>query len=148
MKTEEFKTMIKAQTVTSMKAGDSIRTQTLRSITNAITVYEKNNPGKDINVTDILSSMAKGRKQSIEAYSDAGNAELATMEKTELMIIEEFLPKMLTDDQITCLISDMISELGHTPTIKDMGTLMNKFKTEFPGQDGNKVSQIIKSKLV
>ena len=145
---ETFKTELKAQIVASMKSGDTVRTLTLRSISNAITIKEKDASGKDVIVVDLLSSMAKTRKQSIEAYESAGNVELANQEKLELDIIEEFLPKMLSDDQIKCLISDMIAELGYKPTIKDMGTLMSKFKSEFPGQDASKVSAIIKSKIV
>ncbi len=147
MKLEEFKTVIKTQTVTAMKAKDSVRLLTLRSISNAIVLQEKDNTTKEINYIDILSSMAKSRKQSIDAYTKAGNSLLADAETTELNIIEEFLPKMLTDDEIKQFISNIISNLDYTPTIKDMGKILNTFKSEYPGQDMAKVSSIIKEKI-
>jgi len=142
---QEFKEKLKNEIVASMKAKNTVRTLTLRSISNAIINAEKSKI--QLNHIDVLSSLAKSRKQSIEAYLKANNKALADQEQIELIIIEEFLPKVMDDEDIENLIIDIIEDLDNTPTIKDMGKILNKFKECAPGQDMAKVSLKIKSKI-
>lgn len=143
---EKFKEQIKRDMIEAMKAKEAIRLTTIRSITNAITVAEKNGSGKEVNHIDVLTTMAKQRRQSIEAFESAGNSLLADTEKIELTIIESYLPKEMNDTEMESAIDTIIA--GRQLTLKDMGSVMNEFKTQYPGQNGQKISMIIKSKLV
>jgi len=143
---EKFKEQIKRDMIEAMKAKEAIRLTTIRSITNAITVAEKNGSGKEVNHIDVLTTMAKQRRQSIEAFESAGNSLLADTEKIELEIIESYLPKEMSDAEMESAIDTIIA--GRQLTLKDMGSVMNSFKTQYPGQNGQKISMIIKSKLV
>jgi len=142
---EQFKEKLKQDLNDSMKSHEKLRLITLRSITNAITVAEKDGSGKDVNHIDILTRLAKQRRESIELYEKAGSSLLADIEKKELAIIEEYLPKEMNDQEIEKEIDLLIGD--KVLTQKDMGPIINAFKTKFPGQNGGKISQIVKSKI-
>lgn len=147
MTTTDFKGSIQEQTRIAMKAKDQLRVETLRSITNAITVQEKNAPGKDINHIDILSTMSKQRTQSIDAYTAGGNTEAADKERQELAIIQEFLPKTMSDSELVLALNEVVSGITPVPTIKEMGKVVAAFRTAYPGQDMGKVSGMVKTIL-
>lgn len=142
---EKFKEQIKRDMIEAMKAKENVRLTTIRSITNAITIAEKNGSGKAVNHIDVLTSMAKQRRQSIEAFESAGNSLLADTEKLELVIIESYLPKEMTDAEMETAIDELIWD--RVLTQKDMGSVINAFKTKYPGQNGQKISAIVKSKI-
>lgn len=144
---ENFKEQLSSDMKEAMRAKDTVRLTTIRSIINAITVAEKNGSGKEINHNDILSTMAKQRRQSIEAFDAAGNQMLANSERAELTIIESYMPKMMSDEELTFAVNDLIFEMDTQLTMKDMGRVMNEFKNKYPGQDMSKVSAIIKQKI-
>jgi uncharacterized protein YqeY len=143
---EKFKEQIKKDMIEAMKAKEAIRLTTIRSITNAITVAEKNGSGKEVNHIDVLTTMAKQRRQSIEAFESAGNSLLADTEKLELSIIESYLPKEMSESEIEFEIDKLIWD--RVLTQKDMGSIINEFKSKYPGQNGAIISKIVKSKLV
>jgi len=145
---EDFKTKIKNETVLAMKAKNQLRVDTLRSITNAITVAEKSKGNKDLDHIDILRGMVKQRNQSIEQFTAANYIEEANKESLELLIIEEFLPTPMNDSDMFISINEIIHSMDPVPTIRDMGKIIVKFKDTYPGQDMGKVSKILKTVLV
>ncbi len=107
----------------AMKSGDKIRLETIRSIRALILEFEKSGSGKELTQEEeikILSAAAKKRKEAIEQYRNANRNELATKEENELRIIEEYLPKQLSEDEILDEIKKIASEINA------------KDKTDFP----------------
>jgi hypothetical protein len=141
---ENFKNIIKAETITAMKAKDQLRVETLRSITTALVNSEKSISNKVVTHIEVLTTLAKQRKQSIEQFENAGYIDDANKEKAELAIIEEFLPKSLSDDDLKVNLIKVMSTLSENMTIKDMGKIVGAFKNEYPGQDMGKISGMIK----
>lgn len=144
---------IKAATIASMKAGDSARTGGLRLIQAAI----KNRDielrtgtapaDDDVLVIEVLTKMAKQRRESIEMYEKGGRAELAASEAAELAVIESFLPKMMDDDEARTTIAALVTELGAT-SVKDMGRVMAAVKDRLAGKiDMSKASSMVKAAL-
>lgn len=94
----------------------------------------------------ILKKMATERKESIKIYEEAGRTELAEKEKIELDIISEFLPKETTDEEINAKIDELINS-GKVLEQKTMGLFIKEIKAAYPGADGSKVAQLVKSRL-
>lgn len=140
---DEFKAQIKNDTISAMKNKDKITVETLRSITN----LEKSKENKDLNYIDVLGTLAKQRRQSIEAYDGENNVTLANLERKELEVIELYLPKMLSEDTIKANVELLINSQTETLTKRDMGRLVNDFKALYPGQDMKIVSKYIMQNL-
>jgi len=130
---------IKAATITSMKAGDSARTGTLRLISAAlknkdIELRTGTAPADDdVLVADVLSKMAKQRRESIEMYVTGNRPELADAERAELAIIESFMPAQMAPEEARAAIAALVAELGAT-SVKDMGRVMAAVKERFAGK--------------
>ena len=126
---------IKAETVTAMKAKDKERTATLRLIGAKIKDrdIELRTSSKDVPddelVTDVLTKMAKQRRESITMYVDGGREELAEQERQELAIIERFLPQTMDEAETKAAIADAKASTGAT-SIKDMGKVMAELKAK------------------
>lgn len=124
---------IKTETIAAMKAGDKDRTATLRLIGAKIkdrdielrTTDAK--PEDDALVTDVLMKMAKQRRESITMYDDGGRTELADQERRELAVIEEFLPKQMSEEETRAAIAAIKADLG-ADGMKDMGRVMGALK--------------------
>ena len=132
---------------TAMRAKDAIRVSTIRSIKAMIVNFEKANPGKSPDLDNLLKSAAKQRRQSIEGFEAGGYVEAADKERTELAIIESYLPKQMTKEEIALVVSLLIIGCSAT-SIKDMGKVMGAFNAMHPGQNGQLVSEAIKSQLI
>lgn len=92
---------------------------------------------------DVLLKAVKMRQQSIAEFEKAGRAELVTKEKAELAVIQSYLPKALSDDEVKAGVQALMSELKITSK-KDMGTLMKAVMAKYKGQvDGKKVQAIL-----
>lgn len=130
---------IKAATITSMKAGNSVRTGTLRLISSAlknrdIELRVGTAPADDdVVVAEVLSKMAKQRRESIEMFVAGNRPELADAERAELGVIEEFMPAQMSAGEAQAAVRAIVAELGAT-SIKDMGKVMAAVKTRFAGQ--------------
>lgn len=144
---------IQAETVTAMKAKDKDRTAALRLIGAKIkdrdielrTAAKK--PEDDELVTDVLLKMAKQRRESIEMYEAGGRQELADKEKVELTVIEEFLPKQMSEDETRAAIAAIKAEIG-AEGMKDMGRLMGELKGRHGATlDMSKASGLVKEAL-
>ena len=144
---------IQAETVTAMKAKDKDRTAALRLIGAKIkdrdielrTADKK--PEDDELVTDVLLKMAKQRRESIEMYEDGGRQELADKEKSELAVIEEFLPTQMSEKETRAAIAEIKTDLS-AEGMKDMGRVMAELKNRHGATlDMSKASSLVKEAL-
>ena len=124
----------------AMRAKEAERLSTLRLINAAIKDREiaARGDGVEAGVSDgdilgILGKMVKQRQESARAYEEGGRLELAEKELAEITVIEEFLPRQLTADEVDAAISEAIAEAGAT-SIRDMGRVMALLKTNYTGQ--------------
>ncbi|MBD2111004.1 MULTISPECIES: GatB/YqeY domain-containing protein [Cyanophyceae] len=138
---------------TAMKAKDKVRLETVRSIKKVILEKESlvRPSGQDELTADqeleVLTQLAKQRKDSIEQYQKAGRDELAAQEAQELAIIEEYLPQQLSDAEVEAVIDDLIAQTGASSP-KDMGKVMGPVMQQLKGRaDGGKVQALVKAKL-
>lgn len=132
----------------AMKAHDNVRLSTLRMLSSEFN-YEKIKLQKELEESDeqnVIRKEARKRKDAIEAYVKAGAKDRAEQEQKELLILQEFLPPELTEEEIIQLISDSINQLN-AKTISDLGKVITDVKSKAPGVDGGKVAQIVKQKL-
>ena len=91
--------------------------------------------------------MVKQRKDSISQFSDAGRTDLVDIEEAEILIINNYMPKQLSADEVEAAVIKAISEVG-ADSMKDMGKLMGVLKGQLDGKaDMGDVSQLIKAKL-
>jgi uncharacterized protein YqeY len=138
---------------TAMKARDARRTATLRSVNAAIKDKDIANRGDGkgpLSTEDILvllQKMVKQREESLAIYVEAGRNDLATVEKEEIDILNEFLPKGLTDAEIEDAIKAAIAKTGAAGG-KDMGKVIASLKADYPGRiDFGKASGKVKAAL-
>ncbi|MDQ3372460.1 MAG: GatB/YqeY domain-containing protein [Acidobacteriota bacterium] len=134
----------------AMKAKDTIRTSVLRMV-KANLMNKQIEKGVDLTDEEIikaLQTLVKQRRDSIEQYEKAGREELAQKEKTELVVIEEYLPQSAPPEEIEKAVEEAISETG-AGSIKEMGAVMKAAQAKLAGKsaDGKLVSEIIKAKL-
>ncbi len=139
----------------AMKSKEADRLSTLRLINAAIkdkdialrgSADEEGGVSND-DVLAILGRMVKQRQESARAYEEGGRLELAEKELSEIKVIEEFLPKQLTEDEAEAAVSDAIAEVGAT-SIRDMGKVMAVLKGKFTGRmDFGKAGPMVKARL-
>ena len=137
----------------AMKSQDKRRLSTLRLINAAIKDRDIANRGngKDAvdegGVLEILSKMVKQRRESITTYEEAGRLELAEQEAAEIAVIEEFLPKQMSEDEMREAVVSVMKELD-CQGLKDMGRTMGELKSRYAGQmDFGRASAIVKEQL-
>ena len=136
----------------AMKARDEHRLSTLRMVKAALKNKEidKRAPLDDQEALAILSTLIKQRKDSIEQFTKGGRKELADKEAAEIGIIEGYMPKAASQEEIESVVRATIFEMG-TPTMKDMGTVMKTAMSKFAAAgtrvDGKVVSETVKKLL-
>lgn len=138
----------------AMRAKENRKVSTIRLINAAlkdrdIQAREKGNTDgiSDDEILGLLQSMVKQRRDSIEAYTKGGRADLAQQESEEIACIEEFLPTPLSDDEMDAAIERAIEEKD-ADCIKDMGKVMGFLKENYAGRmDFSKVSGTVKDRL-
>jgi uncharacterized protein YqeY len=138
----------------AMRAKEKRKLSTVRLILAAIKEKDIEMRGQDTSdrdddaiITDILSKMVKQRNDSIRAYEEAGRCELAEQEKEEIEIIQGFLPKQMTEDEIKAATEGVVKDLG-AEGLKDIGKCMAALKAKYAGQmDFAKASLTIKGML-
>ncbi len=135
---------------TAMKRGDAAGKRALRGVKTAIIRAEKEKSGQALNddeIINVLQKQAKQRRDSIEAYRQAGRDDLVAEEQAELAIIERYLPQMMSEDEIRSAASQVIAEVGATGP-RDMGQVMGKLMPQLRGKaDGRLVNQIVRQLL-
>ena len=137
----------------AMKAQDKRRMATLRLITAAFRDREIQARGSgsgeltEADLQAILAKMIKQRKESAEAYDAGGRPDLAAQEREEIAIIEEFLPRQLSEEEIRQAVDEVIAETG-AESLKDMGRVMGALKAKYAGQmDMSQASRLVKERL-
>ena len=137
----------------AMKARDQRRTATLRAINAAIKDKDIANRGDgkapltSEEILTLLQKMVKQREESFAIYAEAGRNDLATVEKEEIDILNEFLPKGLTEAEIDDAIKAAIAKTGAVGA-KDMGKVIASLKADYPGRiDFGKASGKVKAAL-
>ena len=145
-----LKQQIISDLTTSMKAQDAPRTSTLRMVKAAVMNREIEKGGEldDEEMMKLLRSLVKQRHDSVEQYEKAGRQELADKEKTEIAVIEAYLPQAAAREEIEAAVTAAIAETG-AGSIKDMGRVMKAAQAALAGKnaDGRTVSEIVKAKL-
>lgn len=136
----------------AMKAKDANKLSTLRMAKSAL-MNEENKRGIGTVLTDdevmkILQSLVKQRKDSIEQFTNNGRDELAEKEKAELIVLEEYLPRAATQEEIDSAVTSAVAETGASG-MKDMGAVMKLVIAKLEGKnaDGKIVSETVKAKL-
>lgn len=135
----------------AMKARDHVRLEALRGIKKEF-IEGKTAPGADGTLTDeaamkILVKMAKQRKESAEIYVGQNRPELAQEELAQAAVIEEYLPKKLSAEELVARLRDIIARVGATSP-KDMGKVMGVATKELAGlADGKDISSNVKTLL-
>ena len=144
---------IKAAQISSMKSGDKARLAAVRLILAKLKDKDielrtaSQLPDDDALVVDVLQKMAKQRRESITMYEQGGRQELADAEKSELAVIEEFLPQQMGEDETKAAIEAIKADLGAT-SIKDMGKVIAELKARHGTQlDMGKASGLVKAAL-
>lgn len=138
----------------AMKNKDVTRRATLRLINAAIKDKDIAQRGdgdaegvSDDDVLAILGKMIKQRQESARAYEEGGRLDLAEQERGEIGVIEDFLPRKLTDDEVTAALDKAISDVA-AESIRDMGRVMAALKSEYMGQmDFGQVGPMVKARL-
>lgn len=134
----------------SMKSGDKLRLETLRSLRASIIEFSKSGTGKDMSEEDsqkILLNASKKRKDAIEMYKQAGRQDLLEKEESELAIIAAYLPEQLSESEVVDALKSIIQQVGAEGP-KDMGKVMGLAMKELRGKaDGTLVQQCLKQLL-
>jgi uncharacterized protein YqeY len=140
---------LNADIKTAMKAGDKTRLGTLRFISAALKQQEIDTRTDldEAAVIGIITKMASQRRDSISQFDAAGRDDLASKEREELAVVEEYLPAPLSAEEIATFVDAAIAKLGAT-SIKDMGKVMNELRPQLTGRvDMAAVSTSIKQRL-
>lgn len=140
---------IKDEMKIAMKGGDKFRLGVIRLILAAIKQVEVDEriTLDDERVIQVLDKMLKQRRESIRQYADAGRNDLVEAEVAEVGVIQDFLPKALSEAEIDSMIVDAIKEAGAI-SVKDMGKIMGILKAKMQGRaDMSVVSRKIKTVL-
>ena len=143
---------IQKDIVAAMKAREEHRLSTLRMVKSALKnrEVEKMAPLDEKESQQVLSTLIKQRKDSVEQFTKGGRQELADKEAAEIILIESYLPKAAGEAEIVAGVKAAIAEMG-SPTMKDMGTVMKAAMAKFAAQgmrvDGKIVSEAVKKEL-
>lgn len=135
----------------AMKARDKVRLETLRNI-KKVFLEAKTAPGANDTLSDadamkILQKLAKQGKESAATYTAAGRSDLAEGEVAQVRVIEEYLPKPLSSEELEAAIKAVISEIG-AESMKDMGKVMGVASKQLAGKaEGKAISDIVRRLL-
>ncbi len=141
---------VQTQMVDAMRKKAELRLSTLRMMKTVLKnkEIEKRGPLDEKEELQVLSTMIKQRKDSIEQFEKGNRHELAVKEAEEIVIIETFMPKAIGEEEIVAAVRATIAEMG-SPTMKDMGSVMKQVMAKFGGArvDGKLVSEAVKREL-
>ncbi len=145
-----LKQQIISDLTASMKAQDAQRTSTLRMVKAAFMNREIEKGGEldDEEMSKLLRTLVKQRRDSVEQYEKGGRPDLAAKETSEIEVIETYLPQAASRDEIEAAVAAAITETGAT-SMKDMGKVMKSVQAALSGKnaDGRTVSEVVKARL-
>ena len=135
----------------AMIAKDSVRLRGLRAVKSAILLAKTEKAGVEELAEDteikVLQKLVKQRKESGEIYKEQGREDLYQIEFEEQQVIEEYLPKQLSREEVEAVVKAIIAESGASG-MKDMGKVMGAANAQLAGKaDGKTISEIVKSSL-
>ena len=134
----------------AMKAKDQLRVDVIRMIKAALLnkELELKKSLDDAEMSRVMTMLIKQRKEAVEQYQKAKREDLAGKELREITIIESYLPKALSEEEIKQIVETVILETSAT-TLKDMGSVMKIVMTRLAGQmvDGKRISDLVRAKL-
>ncbi|MBI5421762.1 GatB/YqeY domain-containing protein [Candidatus Peregrinibacteria bacterium] len=144
-----LKEQITADMIAAMKARDELKTSTLRMMKAEIMKYEvsgKDKVATDEVVLDIFKRAIKQRKDSAEAFTTGGKADMAQQELGEIKIIEAYMPAQMSEEEIRKIVADTIKQMN--ATVADFGKVMGMVVGKTKGKaDGSLVSKVVKEML-
>ncbi|HEV2112899.1 MAG TPA: GatB/YqeY domain-containing protein [Terriglobales bacterium] len=143
---------IQKDMIAAMRSREEHRLSTLRMVKAALKNKEidKRAPLDERESLAVLSTLIKQRKDSVEQFTKGNRPELAAKEAAEIVIIEGYMPKAVSEDEVVAAVRAAIGEMG-TPTMKDMGAVMKNVMAKFSAAgarvDGKLVSETVKKEL-
>ncbi len=146
---DSLKTRIKDDMKTAMKAKDKARLNVIRMMLAAIKQIEVDERIEldNARIITVLDKMLKQRRESIKQFNEAARTDLSDIEEAEVLVIQDYLPKALTEDEINELVEKAVSDSAAT-SVKDMGKVIGILKPQMLGRaDMSVVSKIIKTRL-
>jgi uncharacterized protein len=145
-----MKTKISEDLTSAMKSGDVLRRETLRTVRATLIELEKrgaDHEPTEEEVLQVIIGAVKKRKEAIEQYEKAGRKDLAEQETKELAIINEYLPKQLTPEELESTIREVIGRVGAS-SAKDFGKVISVVMKELKGKaDGKLIQETVKRLL-
>ena len=136
----------------AMKAKDSLKLESLRAIKSAVILFKtsSNFKGEDLSIDQevkLLQRLVKQRKESANIYRNQNRLDLAELEESQATIIQSFLPKQISSEEIEKIIIMIIEDIK-AESMKDMGKVMGIANKKLSGKaDGKTISDIVKNKL-
>ncbi len=140
---------VQADLVTSMKAQHKVRTGSLRMLKAALKNSQiELGTLEEAAAVQVIMKLCKQRKESIEVFEKNSRHDLADQEKAELMVLEDYLPKGLSDEELGAILDEVISQLGANDP-KKMGPVVGTIMKRLAGKpvDGKKVNELVRSRL-
>ena len=141
---------VMAELKEAMKAKDTVALDSIRAIKSAILLAKTDGTGKPIDEAreiQILQKLVKSRRESLEIYEKQGRTDLAATEKSQIAVIEKFLPAQMSPEEVEVVLKGILEEVGAT-TPKDMGKVMGAANQKLAGKaDGRMISEIVKKLL-
>ncbi|WAW14183.1 GatB/YqeY domain-containing protein [Peptostreptococcus equinus] len=134
---------------TSMKNKDKIKKSVITLVRAAIKQQEVDNRVElnDEEVMTIISKQLKQRKDSLVEFEKAGREDLVEETKSEIQVLQDYLPQQLSEEELEKIVIETISEVGAT-SMKDMGKIMAAIKPKTAGRaDGRKINELVKKNL-
>jgi len=135
---------VQADAVAALKAGDRARAGALRLIVSELQKAEKEGGADEV---EVLSRERKRRLESAQAYRDADRSDLAASEESEAALIEAYMPRQLSDEELHAIVGDVVAASGASSP-KEMGKVMAAVMPQVKGRaDGRRVSAAVQEKL-
>jgi uncharacterized protein YqeY len=144
-----LKTQITDDMKSAMKAGDKDRLKVVRLIMAAIQQVEvdKRTELDDAAVLSVLEKMVKQRKDSVDQFEKGGREDLASIERAEIEVLQDYLPEQLSDEELNALIDEAIAATG-AESIRDMGKVMGQIRAKAAGRaDMGAIGAMVKARL-
>jgi len=140
-----LKERLQSETTAAMRSGDALRRDVLRMASNALYTLEKRQgePLAAEQELQVLSREVKTRRESVEAFRNGGREDLAAKEEAEIVILMEFLPQPLSEEEQVALVDEAIAATGAT-SVRELGKVMGWLSPRIRGRaDGKHVSELV-----
>ncbi len=141
---------VMSQLKAAMKSKDQAALRSIRAIKAAILLTKTDGSGKELDQAGeikLLQKLVKQRQDSLDIYTKQDRADLAKVEEEEIAVIQRFLPKQMSEEELTSIIKEIVAETG-AAGMKDMGKVMGVASQKVAGKaDGKTLASIVKRLL-